>query len=498
MTSPESKPGTRTSAFQEGEEVVDEVFLTPRVLDQGAFRAYSESLKGLIREANGRRNDLRGDAEDARQLCENLTETAARLRERLETTAKLLPTLDDRVKRAEKLLDHAADRSQLPERIEALVTQGMEELERRISEAVARAEARLREVEERYERVRAASEESVRTLEAVRLGLDETSSLATAKLDELTAEIARVEARAVAATEALTTTLDERTSQMQSRIEQACVSAEVRVEKTCQEAQQRVESGCSHMEERVERAAMGAEQRISEVESRAEELQERAERIRERFIEQVDESMSRLNGVTAETAKKISAIELITERAVRLLGFDPSNPGDEIAPDSLMMLVQRGDALERQVGQTGRELRELHELSARVRDELRSCVRDSAEKLEVLEQSGNELVRSMEGTIGPLCEQSTALLEQIISARDLLDELAEQQSGLGEHFEQVRTRALDELTALRELAGKELSRIQLAIAAQKRSLERLGSAPSEGEGSNQSKSPDSQDSAEND
>lgn len=503
---PESKPkATISRAFQTEADVVDEVFLTPRVLDQGAFREYADSLKNLIREANGKRTDLRTDADDARQLCESLTTTAARLRERLETTAKLLPTLDDRVKRAERLLEVAADKSKLPQKIEEILRAGVEAMQKRVDDVLSNAEERLAQIEARFERVRQASEQSAGALEGLRNRLDEASSVAAAGLDRMEAaartieqqssqhaaeagarlhehlgEIARQAADACAAADAHVETL---TSQLDERVAHARRQAADAAEAIAADLNKKLTDATTQASASVQSICTQASDAVTENEERARQLQQQlvplaqvADEVREALEAQVAQATKALDEATAETVKKIHAVELITKRTIRLLGFDPNKPGDEVAPDSLMMLVQRGDEMERQARDTAIELNQLHQLAEDVLTELRACVMRSAETVEDYKRRGLEMILNLERSIAPLCDQNGALLEQILAARDLLADLDQQKDGVMEDISQFQGRAFTELLTLRERATNELKTIASSIAEQRGALDQLRSA----------------------
>lgn len=466
MSMSESKPKGSGSRVLGDAEAGDEVFLTPRVLDQGAFKEYSESLKSLIREANGKRTDLRSDSEGARQLCENLTTMASRLRERLETTAKLLPTLDDRVKRAERLLEVAADKSRLPERVEEILRAGVVEMQKRVDDVIAQAEARLRQVEARYQRVQAACEESSAALENVRSRLDEAASLAAVRLDEMERGLAGAGDQATDRAAEVAEVLERRVEATTARVQ----AAGEQVAQTCERVRQQAEAAMQGLEER-------AEQVIAQVAPAV----QAAEELRAELSRRVEEAVGALDAATGETVKKIHAVELITKRTIRLLGFDPSNPTDEIAPDSLMMLVQRGDAMERQARETALELTELHRVSDRVREDLRTSVLTGAETLEKYRKRGLDLIMQLERSIAPVCDQNAALLEQILAARDLLAELDGQRQGVESEVSRSHEQVLEELNALRQRATEELGAIRKAIQSQRLSLDEIRGLGASGE-----------------
>jgi chromosome segregation ATPase len=120
-----------------------EVFLTPRVVDETAFGRYSATLKELIREAGGRGEQLRGFQADATAMVTEADRVGSELKRKLEVGAKLLGTIDERAARAEKLLGEAEEAAKAESKIGALVERALAQLEER-----ARAiEARVKQAE---------------------------------------------------------------------------------------------------------------------------------------------------------------------------------------------------------------------------------------------------------------------------------------------------------------------------------------------------------------
>jgi ABC-type transporter Mla subunit MlaD len=87
----------------------DEVFLTPRVVDQGAFDRFGTDLRRLITDAaTAGRALLRTGAETDSHLAA-MRDASGELRKNIETGARLIPTLDQRIERIDEALASATE-----------------------------------------------------------------------------------------------------------------------------------------------------------------------------------------------------------------------------------------------------------------------------------------------------------------------------------------------------------------------------------------------------
>lgn len=393
MSNESSSSRATQKMFPNDTEVIDTVFITPRVLDQGAFREYADSLKGLIREAGGRRTELRTDAEEARQLRENLSEAADRLRERLETTAKLLPALDNRVRRAEEVMARVEDEADLPAQLEERIGRRVAEMEARVQQTLAAAEERLAALGARYDDLQRKVEKDMERLDGVRGDLD--------------------------------------------------------------------------------RSAARAEERVVAVESRVARAEEVAGALRLR----VEGAIETIDAHATEALKRARAVEMLCDRAVRLLGFDPDEPSDEVAPDSLMMLVQRGDQLERAARATAEELAALHKANAEMMSRFEATARGSGESIERLTARRGELEALIEGSLATLREAPGDFLERVVEAREQLAEIERRRDqvdigmgGMWEELVALEAGMAERLGRLRTEAAEELGRLERAALAHRRGL----------------------------
>ncbi len=136
-----------------GQGSIEDVFLTPRVIDQNAFTRYSETLKTLIREASGSGDTLRTSAQSAHVLVEESRAAGKDLRTKIEAGAKLVKIFDDRIERTSAAIEEAATRArrieELDKNIDTNVAQRLEALESRLASVFDSFESRANQAEQR-------------------------------------------------------------------------------------------------------------------------------------------------------------------------------------------------------------------------------------------------------------------------------------------------------------------------------------------------------------
>ncbi len=448
----------RDTSFPSDTEVAEGLFITPRVLDHTVFREYSDGLKGLIREASGRHSELRSDAEDARQLCENMTQTAARLRERLETTAKVLPTLDNRVRRAEQALEQAAERATLPEQLKTRIDEEVAQAEAKITRALAEAEARLVQIESRCAALTEQARADMDRIEAASAALDETAGVATQRLHDLSVRADELEAELDARADRSVTRFEERAEILTARSDHVY----------------------SKLGDEIDALIASVDGRIALVRQQLAPVVEQVERVPERLRAHIEAAVARIDEHTTEAVSRIAAIEELSTRAVRLIGFDPLRPTDEVAPDSLMMLVQRGVELEEQARQTATELQALHASAAQAGTQIGRVVAEAEGSLHECEAQARRLIAAFDLALADSGSAAGPVMEAIEQARLELEALEVRRSGLvssidhtGGDFDRLMAQAVQQLAELRQQATGELARLEAAIAAQKREIQTL-------------------------
>lgn len=142
-------------------DVIQEVFLSPRVIDREAFNDYSGSLRRLIEEAAHQAEALKAAAAEANQAQTALRETAARHQGRQENVTRALAAIDQRLAEADRLAQLA---EQTRRGIESASTEAQTGLSARTEELAARLDAAALAATETVRRAEHGSTEAVMNL----------------------------------------------------------------------------------------------------------------------------------------------------------------------------------------------------------------------------------------------------------------------------------------------------------------------------------------------
>lgn len=149
-TDPRSKP-----------DAVQDVFLSPRVIDREAFNDYSGTLRRLIEEAAHQTEALKAAAAEAAQAQTALRETAARHQGRADNVTRALAAIDQRLAETDRLAQVA---EQTRRGIQAASTEAQAALTARTDELAARLDAAAVAATETVRRAEHGSTEAVMNL----------------------------------------------------------------------------------------------------------------------------------------------------------------------------------------------------------------------------------------------------------------------------------------------------------------------------------------------
>jgi DNA repair exonuclease SbcCD ATPase subunit len=146
----EAKPG---SDPRREPRAIDQVFLTPRVLDARAFTEYAESLKSLIRDLDERSVRLSGASTDTDRLARVLREASGQLRQRAEAGTVLANRLDTQLEAAKSavatLQNAMPDEGTLQRLVDRIAEKRQAAFEQAIEARLASAQARFEAAEKR-------------------------------------------------------------------------------------------------------------------------------------------------------------------------------------------------------------------------------------------------------------------------------------------------------------------------------------------------------------
>jgi len=237
MRSDSSPQQTRPVAIEV--ETPDDVFLTPRVVDEVAFDRFAGDLRRLIQDAaTAGRALVRTSSETDRHLT-SMREASGELRSQVETGARLIPTIDQRVKRIEEVLTKAEDRVELEarisEHIDAIVREKIEsatvkaaEVAKRMGAAIEKASDLTRTLTQRLDAATTAAEEAADRTEELSAQLvaeaergEKILQLARTTIDEGELRIGTALTEAEVATGSLTKTISDVAEQIAPHVEAA-------------------------------------------------------------------------------------------------------------------------------------------------------------------------------------------------------------------------------------------------------------------------------------
>lgn len=126
-----------------------EVFVSPRVLDENAYKRFSSDLKGSLDRIADETNSLADATKQARAFIDDVNAKKDQRRGEIESVTKLLKAADDRAKRIDETIRNAQAQLESMGNIEERATRIAEckakEIEARVETIIAGLESRLEE-----------------------------------------------------------------------------------------------------------------------------------------------------------------------------------------------------------------------------------------------------------------------------------------------------------------------------------------------------------------
>ncbi len=399
----------------------EELFLSPRVMDAGAFARYSEILRTIIAQASAQGRTLEDFSADAEAMIKRSNDASETINKRLQAGIRMLKMIDERAERTDQLLDRVQaslpDSAALGERIGSVIDQRLEATQRTLDEMVARAEARA-------------------------LAAEQRASEAVARGEEAEQRLKRLE-RAV----------DERLEALESRLGQSRAL---------------VEASGADLHERAQAAQARFEASIDGTLARAHETGEGLAR-------RVEEAVRLTDARLADLDQSLKPVLEASGRAMRALGMDPEQPRFEDSPLArIESLVDRGEAQLASLDRVYRQLEDLQSQAEDVRSGFGSWLVDAVEQMDGLEERKERIVGPMTEAarlirdLGPDLEQKLelastqlthlqieqqALRQTIQASSSLAGEVTDRMSNHAGQLQALLDGSLHRLSARVEQAG---------------------------------------------
>lgn len=346
----------------------DDMFLSPRVLDAGAFGRYTEILKSIIAKASDESRTLEDFCADAEQMISRAADSERTLSERLQAGVRMLRMIDERADRTDQLLDKV--REQLPDsqalhaQIDSVIDERMKRAETQIQSMIEQAAERIAACEQRAENAAQKAE-------------SEAAQLDTA-LDHAKQQLGSIEQRIAEAVL--------QSEQSLSQLNDACAINKGILEQTFEKSLAHANGVAGTLAQRVDEASRATEARIETI------------------------------------SASITPLTQAAEQAMRTLGIDPSNPRFEDSPLArIESLVERTEQQIASIDRVFSQLDDLRSQAETARSEFGRWLIDAADDLDVLESRKDALT-------GPI-QQAAERIEGI--APDLEDKLELASTKLG-------------------------------------------------------------------
>lgn len=455
-----SQPARHTAGEAGPEEAVDQIFLTPRVIDRRSFEEFSLTLQDLVRQAANHSRLLQMSKTDAGAVEGHLKEATRELQARLEKAAKLLPALEQRVTRAERLMELAVDPAKHADAVEKLIA---ERLAARAAEFETRLARGVEQVTQRLLAEREAVEARAREVEA----RAQEFALKTARaVEELAAQGERQAAVLEEKTEALRGVLRGELAAVTSRIGEV----ESQIAETAGHAQETRRILDHHAVGILESLREQAGQIEAEAARARGELEHRTAGLLASLSTAGDTIAARHRDLDAAAARKVEALDEHSAKIRESLDALGMRAADRLAEQLDSQRVLMSD-LEREIEQrAGRArtlleegLRELGEEAERVKGGIDRHARAAAEPLESQAATVRDLAREIEDRVRQIEAAAVQGVDRV--------ELSAARAG-----EELSGRAGELLSAIRgETHTIAAQQVQLT-AAGKRTLEQVGAA----------------------
>jgi len=414
----------RTDACGEG---ADQVFLSPRVIDERAFTDLADRLRALIDQASSAARQAKRTGAQSESLRAGLEQAATRLTTCLEKAGGVLSAIDERAKGAEDLYARVAERSssieELEKQAEAVIEAKVGALEKSMDGALKAVDQRVKQIRTRLDQVAKKADARASELERrLRTSVDERSDRAEQTAARLEGVLDRAESELP--------DLDARKAELEQAIEGACRTA-----------LERAEQEAAALADRAAEAVGGAQARLDKSVATTEAYVASARK-------EVDEYLG----------PRLESLAAAGERAAALLGW--KSPADAAttapAPNSLGDLMRRVEESTRAASLAQDRLDEIRRQSDEARATLGESLVQSAERIDQMIERREELEAGV--------RTATASAESIEEA--LRSRIAEAEAAMAAPLEQIRSQA-DEAEARAAEAARtaEEARRRLAEAA---------------------------------
>lgn len=202
------------------------MFLTPRILDQGAYEGMTAELKALVQDADGQRQTLQKTTEEVKGLSTILRTALSELQARLDRAGKVAPVLEQWITEARELAGKPIDSGRAMRELERAVSGIVESRKAEFEHAVAPTVEMLRQLRKETERAKAGIDGVLAGADAKVAALEARAHEAVQHLNDRAVELERASAERFAAAEDRLAEIERRAAGLQHRMNSVVAQAD--------------------------------------------------------------------------------------------------------------------------------------------------------------------------------------------------------------------------------------------------------------------------------
>jgi hypothetical protein len=407
------------------DEVIKEVFLSPRVVDQQAYSEYAAQLRRLLDDTAQQSVQLRAAAQEASLTQAALQRAAADQQPRIDGASRTLAAIEARLAQAERMSQSAQNLEAAAGAQLAALRQGVDQL----------AQAKLAEVNIRLEKAAREAEDRLRAAEAQANQIIAGAELRARQISQQAAESASQRLSATLEAMLAQHTGPQAMAQLQAQVH-SLVHGQVQAQVSAQvQAQVGAQVGAA-VQAHVQRVldARLSPTLIAEVDARATHIERRLEQLSRTSLPDIDldraeRLLTELTDVTGRASAEAEAAQNALAGARE--AADRAGAGAHTAGQS-------ADA-------RAAQLRSLTEQAELVRQLMARSINEAAQQVDELLQQADS-VKQTAAAIGPACtraeERIGATLRQMevsaATAQAVVGDAGQLVSRLGVLIEQLR------------------------------------------------------------
>lgn len=448
------------------QQVEDDIFLTPRVLDQRAFEDLAGSLKGIVRDAVQQGEALVASTGDVKLLGQQLKDATRELQQRVDSAVRVVPTLDQRVAKVEQALDRAESSLNAKEAIvreltskeisidkERLALMVEEHLSAIVKDKLASFSERL--VSKALEAGPVASRELEATMRRLKDVHDKAGVATTAAEQRVASLKTQADATAASIVSGVQGKADQLISEAEARSGAIVSQAQGHASALFAEAQSKVESMLASFEDHAQQIARQAHEPLEQIlrtaPARIAECEDRAGLI----VAELERRLERFKAVAGEAAKLANPVE--TERFI--------TTANETTNRATTTLNRLHEGVE-QAEEFSRQLATLSQQAQTAREHLTHDVDVHVGAINAIEKRLSE--------IGSKQEALRTMLEQALSKAQEADATIEEQAAkCAQTVEQAAQPAMQRLGMQAQQVGAWLQNLLQQSADVGHRLERV-------------------------